>query len=146
MEVRWSALRACRPLPPGRFLVLISVRDWVEPTAIVRLEGLGQLKNPMASSGIEPARKICTEYKTTASVFYTTLFFETLFASINIYRATNKIRSETRVDFHVECPLRVSCFNTNYISQKISVDLPNITFHENPSRSWVIKRGKSERK
>jgi hypothetical protein len=41
-----SALRAGRPLPPGRFLVLISVR--VDPRAIVRPEGLGQLKNPMA--------------------------------------------------------------------------------------------------
>jgi hypothetical protein len=40
--------------PPGRFLVLISVRCSVDPRAIVRLEGLGQLKNPIASSGIEP--------------------------------------------------------------------------------------------
>jgi hypothetical protein len=38
-------------LPTGRFLVLISVRGCVDPRAIVRLEGLGQLKNPMTSSG-----------------------------------------------------------------------------------------------
>jgi hypothetical protein len=43
------------PLPPARFLVIISVRRCVDPRAIVRLEGLGQLKNPVASSGIEPA-------------------------------------------------------------------------------------------
>jgi hypothetical protein len=40
--------------PPGRFLVLISVRCSVDPRAIVRLKGLGQLKNS-TSSGLEPA-------------------------------------------------------------------------------------------
>jgi hypothetical protein len=50
-----AALRTCRPLPPGRFLVLISVRDLVDPRSIVRLETLLQFKNPMTSSGIVPA-------------------------------------------------------------------------------------------
>jgi hypothetical protein len=35
------------PFTPGRFLIY--------PRAIVQLEGLGQLKNAMASSGIETA-------------------------------------------------------------------------------------------
>jgi hypothetical protein len=51
MAVSLSALRAGRPLPPGRFLVLISVRGRVDHMAI----GIGQLENPMASLGIEPA-------------------------------------------------------------------------------------------
>jgi hypothetical protein len=49
-----SALTPGRPLPPGRFLVLISVRGWVDPRPIMRLVGLGQLENPMTSSGLEP--------------------------------------------------------------------------------------------
>jgi hypothetical protein len=44
MAVRLSALRTGRSLPSGRFLVLISVRDWVDPRVIVQLEGLGKLK------------------------------------------------------------------------------------------------------
>jgi hypothetical protein len=50
-----SALCAGLPLPPGRYLVLISVRGWVDRRTIVRLEGLGQLKDPITSSGLEPA-------------------------------------------------------------------------------------------
>jgi hypothetical protein len=54
MAVRLSALRTGRPLSQEdswySFLL-----DWVDPNAIVQLEGLGQLKNkPMTSSGIEP--------------------------------------------------------------------------------------------
>jgi hypothetical protein len=45
----FEALRAGRLLPPGSFLVLISVRGRVDPRAIVRLE-----ENPM-TSGTEPA-------------------------------------------------------------------------------------------
>jgi hypothetical protein len=41
--------------PPGRFLVLISVRGRVDPRAIVQLEGLGKLKKKFTSSGFEPA-------------------------------------------------------------------------------------------
>jgi hypothetical protein len=46
MTVRLSALRAGRPLPPRRFLVLISVRGCVDPRATVLLEGLDRMKNP----------------------------------------------------------------------------------------------------
>jgi hypothetical protein len=52
MAVRLSSLRAYHSLPAWRFLILISVRRCVDPRAVVRLQGLGQLKSPTTSSGI----------------------------------------------------------------------------------------------
>jgi hypothetical protein len=44
MAVSLSAYAPAAFCPPGIFLVLVSVRGWVDPRAIARLEGLGQLK------------------------------------------------------------------------------------------------------
>jgi hypothetical protein len=54
MAVRLSALSADRPLTPGKSLIVFSVKVCVYSRVIVRLEGLGLLKNnPVTSTEIK---------------------------------------------------------------------------------------------
>jgi hypothetical protein len=53
-------LYGCQPYAPATFTQgsipgTNSVRGWVDPRDMVRREGLCQLNNPVAPSGIEPA-------------------------------------------------------------------------------------------
>jgi hypothetical protein len=110
MAVNLSALRAGCPLHPGRFLVLISVRGWVDPGAVVRLEGLGQLKSPMTST---PLSSVLLGKATLAQLvkqfpaFYRTRNFIRKCLSLNIFTITFKLcikvhlfGSEGRLEFY----------------------------------------------
>jgi hypothetical protein len=49
-----SVLRSGYPLFPGRFLLLISIRGWINPMAIVQQEISGKLKSEMTLCKIQP--------------------------------------------------------------------------------------------
>jgi hypothetical protein len=71
MAVRFSSVPVAL-CPPGRYLVFISVRGWVDLRTIVWLERLCQFKNPMISSGIGLAtfRLVAYNHRFKAQTYY----------------------------------------------------------------------------
>jgi hypothetical protein len=106
MVVRLSALCASRPLPPGRFLVLISFRGWVDPRAQWHWES-----NPWPS-GLFWINCIIKDYRVynSSSIYIPYFAYDTSFwlyyvdfqylicmCSVNLYMNSDEIRPLKRM-------------------------------------------------
>ena len=93
MVVRLSVLRTGRLYPQEIHLVLISVRGWVDPRAIVWPEGLCHWKIPMTPSEIEPATcrfvAYCPNHYATARPLTGTFIQHELQQYIHVWQMVN---------------------------------------------------------
>jgi hypothetical protein len=116
MALRLSALRAGRPLPPERFLVLISVWVPVGPRAIVRLEGLSKLKKSTLW-GLEPVT-----FRLVAKCLNQLRYRVPPFISVfSLFR--KKIKVDLR-DLHAVC---VYVYPPIVARQRLGIQIPAVT-------------------
>jgi hypothetical protein len=102
MAVRLSSLRAGRPLPPGRFLVLISIRGCLDPRAIVRLGKNRSFDNPMTSSDIEPKTfRLVREWLNQLRYRVPQIMLSTNYKPIRIYWNNFAVRRKQDFEFHI---------------------------------------------
>jgi hypothetical protein len=125
MAVRLSALRPGRPLPLGRYLVLISARGWVDPRATVRLEGLGQFKNPI-TSGFEPA----TIQLAAWSLNYATACSSILLRHIFLYAQLSSVQNQflhtnSSVQLYISRHFGSTCFTSSSLDRNKQLPFSN---------------------
>ena len=121
-EVRLLVLCSCHLYPQKIFLVLIYVRDWVNPRSIVRPEGLYQLKVTVTTYWIEPVT------------------FRLLAKCFNQLR--HRVPSEKVVTFLIwteACPVTDTHTHTRARAHTHTHPRAHITIHHGASRNNEVK-------